>query len=1033
MARYAELHAHSAFSFLDGANQPEELVRSAKELGLHALALTDHDGLYGVVRFAQAAQEVGLATIFGAELNVDGGHLVILARGVEGYRKLSRTIALKKLAQKKKEPCRYALSELGEQADDAWVVLTGCGQGRVRQAMGTGPHHWDVDAGQKELEKLVATFGVDNVAVELTHDQIPGEESRLEAMVHLANQVGVKTVATGGVHCATVKSWPLATVLASTQAGVPLDELQGQLRPAPQVMRSAQEMHALHHRWAYALETSIDISQQCSFDLNLVSPGLPPFPVPQGHTESTWLKKLTYQGAKQRYGSPSHAPQAYELIEHELRTIAELGFCGYFLIVHEIMEFCQERDILCQGRGSAANSAVCFALGITAVDAVKHKLLFERFLSPGRSGPPDIDIDIEADRREEVIQFVYSRYGRHHAAQVANVISYRMRSALRDTARALGYDPGQQEAWSKSLERGQPLTPDIPPVVADIAQQLLTLPRHLGVHPGGMVICDRPVIDVVPVEWATKPGRTVVQWDKDDCADAGLVKFDLLGLGMLTALKKAFGMIRRLTGEEIGLHSIPQEDPKVYDLLCAADTVGVFQVESRAQIATLPRLQPRNFYDLVVEVALIRPGPIQGQSVHPYIERARGRQPVTYDHPLLKPALEKTLGVPLFQEQLMNIAIDVAGFSPSEADQLRRAMSAKRSMERMDALKQRLFQGMFDRGISRDVAEKIFTKLKGFADFGFPESHAFSFAYLVYASAWVKVYHPEVFYAALLASQPMGFYSPASLVEDARRRGVVVKRAGVDCSGVEAEVHKKDNQLCVQLGLAPIRGIGKNTAEVIVAQRLKRSFTGMGDLIRRCDLNKSQVESLATAGALACFEHSRRAAMWSAGGHIHTREVKHKNFHQGVLPLEIGTHAPSLPPMDDHTLAVADVWASGVSPDSYPTQFVRSTLTSQGVATVAEVHKLPNKTRAYVAGVVTHRQRPATSRGVTFLSIEDETGLLNVICPQPVWNRYRTVARMAPAVIIRGMVEQADGVCNVVAETFQHLPLRVPTVSRDFH
>src|SRR5699024_1926792 len=755
---------------------------------------------------------------------------------------------------------------------------------------------------------------------------------------------------------------------------------------------------------------------------------------------------------------------AYATIARELEIITALDFPGYFLIVHEIVEFCRSQGILCQGRGSAANSAVCFALGITAVDAVQHQMLFERFLSPGRSGPPDLDLDIEADRREEVIQHVYARYGRTHAAQVANVISYRPKSAVRDAARAFGHDPGQQDAWSKQIERWGSLAGEevgAPDQVVEIAEQMLRLPRHLGIHSGGMVLCDRPVIDVCPVEWATMPGRTVLQWDKDDCADAGLVKFDLLGLGMLTALRLACEEIERTEGLSRGLHSLPQEDPGVYDLLCAADTVGAFQLECRAQMATLPGLEPRTFYDIVVEVALIRPGPIQGDAVHPYINRRNGREPVTYLHPLLEPALAKTLGVPLFQEQLMQIAIDVASFSAAEADQLRRAMGSKRSVERMEALHARLLEGMAGNGVPREVAEQIFEKLKAFADFGFPESHAFSFAYLVYASAWLKVHHPEAFYAGLLAAQPMGFYSPQTLVADARRRGVVVRRASVVASGVQARVERgsaeeqaddggpavrepltgargagedaDDGPLAVRLGLAPVRGIGEKAAERLVQARAEAPFTDLADLARRVRLSAAQLEALATAGALEDLGHQRREGLWLAGALAAESGTRHGRWIAEPLPLTaVGTSVPDLPAMDQVSTAVADVWATGVSVDSFPTQFRREDLDAGGVLPVADVPAAGHGNRVRVAGVVTHRQRPATAAGVTFLSLEDETGLLNVICSAGLWQRYRQVVRSSAALVVRGVVEGADGVTNLMADQVTELSLRVPSRSRDF-
>ncbi|WP_163542257.1 error-prone DNA polymerase [Occultella kanbiaonis] len=1103
---YAELHAHSAFSFLDGASQPEELAIEAAGLGLSAMAITDHNGLYGVVRFAEAARTLELPTLYGAELSLDapvrptgmpdppGTHLLVLARGAEGYRRLSRSIANAHLASGKKGEAHYRLGELADLAAGNWLVLTGCRKGAVRRALEPEPGRFDLAAARTELDVLTGHFGAENVVVEITDSGAPLDSVRCDALAELAAAARLPVVATGAVHCASPADQPLADVLAAVRARSTLAELDGWLPPSAAHVRAPAEMYARHATRPEAVAMSVELAQQCAFDLRLVAPNLPPHPVPPGHTEATWLRHLTYEGALDRYGPPEapRLPGAYATIERELDIIIDLDFPGYFLIVHEIVDFCRRNDILCQGRGSAANSAVCYALGITAVDAVQHKLLFERFLSPGRSGPPDIDVDIESRRREEVIQFVYERYGRTHAAQVANVISYRPRSAIRDAAKAFGYDAGQQDAWSKGIERWGSLRPSpspggtggtddtgeriselerrrrdgpwtpspevvaaaddagggdldgIPAEVVDMAERMLRLPRHLGIHSGGMVLCDRPVIDVCPVEWATMPGRTVLQWDKDDCADAGLVKFDLLGLGMLTALRLAFTWVRDLEGVDVGLHSLPQEDPAVYDLLCAADTVGVFQVESRAQMATLPRLQPREFYDIVVEVALIRPGPIQGNSVHPYINRARGREEITYLHPLLEPALSKTLGVPLFQEQLMQIAIDVADFSAAEADQLRRAMGSKRSAEKMEALHARLLAGMAVKGISVEIGEQIFDKLKAFSDFGFPESHAFSFAYLVYASSWLKVHHPEAFYAGLLAAQPMGFYSPQSLVADARRRGVRVERADVAFSQVQACVERVDGGgLVVRLGLAPVRGIGEKGAERIVAAREAAPLRDLADLARRVRLSAAQLEALATAGALDSFGHSRREALWLAGAlaaESGTSTLVRSGDGQQVLravqePLPftaVGIDLPTLPGMDEVTTAVADVWATGVSTDSFPTEFLRTDLDARGVVRVTDVPGAESGTRLRVAGVVTHRQRPSTAGGVTFLSLEDETGLLNVICTQGLWGRYRRVARTSAALVVRGTVETADGVTNLMADSITALSLRVASTSRDF-
>ncbi len=599
----------------------------------------------------------------------------------------------------------------------------------------------------------------------------------------------------------------------------------------------------------------------------------------------------------------------------------------------------------------------------------------------------------------------------------------------------------------------------IPGPVLDLAERLLRLPRHLGVHPGGMVLCDRPVLDVCPVEWARMPGRTVLQWDKDDCAEAGLVKFDLLGLGMLSALRYAFAFVAETEGEALTLHGLPQEDPRVYDLLCAADTIGVFQVESRAQMVTLPRLRPRRFYDIVVEVALIRPGPIQGGSVHPYIARARGREEVTYLHPLLEPALKKTLGVPLFQEQLMQMAMDACGFDGTLADQLRRAMGSKRSPERMEALRARALVGMHERGIDPDTAHAIFDKLRAFADFGFPESHAFSFAYLVYASAWLKVHKPAAFYAGLLAAQPMGFYSPQSLAADARRHGVTVLRPCVARSDVLARVERReegrarpeearedfsalvdaDPALAVRMGLASVRGIGADAASAIVRAREEAPFTDLRDMARRVRVAKDgaigvggerglsvpQWEALATAGALESFGVTRREGLWASGALALEGP--------GSLPgTAVGVDAPTLPGMSDVEMAVADVWASGVSADAYPTAFVRERLDAAGALRVAEVFARGEGERVVVGGVVTHRQRPPTAKGVTFLSLEDETGALNVVCSPGAWRRFQAVARRSPALVVRGRIERADGATNLTAEHLAPLSLKIPTSSRDF-
>ncbi|WP_236683395.1 error-prone DNA polymerase [Demequina sediminicola] len=1123
-AEYAELHAHSSFSFLDGASQPEEMVAEAGRLGLSALALTDHDGLYGAVRAANAARSIGMPAVFGAELHLGapetpggppvldppsgrpdprGSHLLVIARGARGYSRLSHAIGMAHLATGEKGLARYTVEELADTGAGEFLVLTGCRKGVVRRALsGVGVPGASALSGavtpagfaeaRREIDRLTSLFGRDNVAVEITDHGDPFDSERNDALSDLAFDAQVPLVATTNAHYATERDADLAAAMAAVRSRSSLDDMDGWLPGgAGSHLRSAAEMLSRHPRHAHAVPAAARLAAECTFDLNLVAPNLPPYPVPEGHTEASWLREEVRRGAYARYGPPheERVKGAWKQLEHELNVIEALDFPGYFLIVHDIVSFCREQDILCQGRGSAANSAVCYALGVTAVDAVTHGLLFERFLAPERDGPPDIDVDIESDRREEVIQYVFRRFGRINAAMVANVIQYRPRSAIRDAAKALGYDVGQQDAWSKSIDRWgdlrvsesqheewaarqrdatwpEPTPPQdidhIPEPVVSLAERFMRLPRHLGIHPGGMVLCDRPVIDVCPVEWARMPGRTVLQWDKDDCADAGLVKFDLLGLGMLSALRYAFGFIRDTQGEEWGLHTLPQEDPEVYDLLCAADTVGVFQVESRAQMATLPRLRPRRFYDIVIEVALIRPGPIQGGSVHPYISRARGREPVTYLHPLLERSLGKTLGIPLFQEQLMQMAMDCAGFDGALADQLRRAMGSKRSPERMEELRARFMVGAHDNGITADVAAQIFEKLKAFSDFGFPESHSYSFAYLVYASSWLKVHQPAAFYAGLLAAQPMGFYSPQSLAADARRHGQVVLRPCVKQSYALARVERLsrpyetpgevredmavlthvDRHLAVRMGLASIKTLGREAADAIVAAREDGPFRSLTDMARRVrvrpagvsgqgglapskGLTVAQWEALATAGALESLGVTRREGLWAAGGLAKEGP--------DTLPDAVpGMQAPMLPGMSVVEEAVADVWASGVSTDSYPTVFVREGLNAQGVLTVSEVLSHEAERRVSVAGVVTHRQRPGTAKGVTFISLEDETGFLNVVCSVGVWKRFKAVARRSAALVIRGRIERADGATNLIAEHLAALSLAVPAKSRDF-
>ena len=1038
---YAELHCRSNFSFLTGASHPEHLVEVASALGLDALAMTDRNGVYGIVRFAEAARAVGLPTVFGVEIDCGAfGEIVLLSRGASGYGPMVRAVSEGQLAGKKGAPV-FMVDAIAHRVNQQCVVLTGgYGGAVVRALIQHGPA-----VAESTLRQLVESFGRDNVLVELWDHGDPIDAVRNDQLVQIAHRVGVECVATNNVMYAVPAQHRVATALAAVQNRCGLDEIDYRLPPAATAyLRSEAEMHRRFVRYPGVVERACVIAREIAFDLSLVAPKLPPFPCPDGHDEMSFLRALVQEGAQKRYGAKPDAGQedlslrsrAWRTIDHELAIIESLGFAGYFLVVWDIVRFCAERGILCQGRGSAANSAVCFSLGITKADAVSLGLLFERFLSPERDGPPDIDIDIESGRREEVIQYVYQRHGRLHAAQVANVITYRSRSAVRDMARALGYSPTQQDAWSKQVDAwsdiavtAQHSEHDIPDLVLEMASHVEHMPRHLGIHSGGMVMCDRPIVEVCPVEWARMENRSVLQWDKDDCAAAGLVKFDLLGLGMLSALSRSIALIREHRGYELDLAQLPQEDD-VYAMLCRADTVGVFQVESRAQMSTLPRIKPRRFYDLVVEIALIRPGPIQGGSVHPYIRRRNGVEPVTYLHPLLENSLAKTLGVPLFQEQLMQMAIDVAGFTANEADQLRQAMGSKRSTARMEKLKTRLYGGMAERGIAGPIADEIFDKMSAFAHYGFPESHSVSFAYLVYSSAWIKLYEPAIFCAALLNSQPMGFWSSHTLVRDARRHGVVVHTPDINASSDVATVIHDPNShgaLAIRMGISSVRGIGGDLGRRIAESGPYESLEHLSRMVPQ--VSRSQMEALATAGAFTeSFGVDRRDALWEAGAYGH--RPQHGQDHlDKIMGLNAIPHLPGMAPIEE---AIADLWATGVSPNGHPTVFVREQLFAKGVLCADQLLTAQHNARVLVAGVVTHRQRPMTARGMTFISLEDETGLINVVCSKGCWMRHRAVARDASALLVRGRLEYADGVVNIIAESLSPLFVGATVPSRDF-
>ena len=1113
---YAELHAHSSFSFLDGASSPTELVEEAERLGLHALAVTDHDGLYGIVRFAEAAEQTGVKTIFGAELSLElpapqsgvpdpaGSHLLVLAAGEEGYHRLAGALTHAQLAGREKGRPHYDLDDLAERSGGHWAVLTGCRKGVVRQALLTAGQQ----AATRELNELVERFG--RVYVELTDHGHPLDSTHNDALAMIAERAGVPLVATGNVHYATPAKHQLAQAVAAIRANRSMDSLDGWLPAAGTAfLRSGAEMRDRFGRYPGAVERTVELADELAFPLRRAKPALPKQQVPEGHTPMSRLRELVWEGAAEKYRPLDQDKR--QRIEHELDVIGAKDFPGYFLIVHDIVKEARSRGILCQGRGSAASSAVCYVLGITAVDAIFYNLPFERFISSLRDEEPDIDVDFDSERREEIIQWVFDTYGRERAAQVCNVIQYRPKNAVRDIAKALGYGPGQQDAFARQIERWDALAEqgaddgDIPAQVRQLATELLKAPRHLGIHSGGMVLTERPVGEVVPIEHARMKDRTVIQWDKDDAAWMGLVKFDLLGLGMLAALQYCFDLIHASTGEKWDLSRLPREEQAVYDMLCRADSIGVFQVESRAQMGLLPRLQPRKFYDLVIEIALIRPGPIQGGAVHPFVRRKLRREPVTYPHPKLEPVLKRTLGVPIFQEQLMQMAMVIGECSGEDADLLRRAMGSKRGVERIESVKDRLYEGMARNGLTGEPADIIYKQIVAFANFGFAESHSLSFALLVYASSWIKLHYPAAFLAGLLRAQPMGFYSPETLTADARRHDVEVRRPNLLRSGVhptlepitppiptadpassvtpapppsvipaqagisplemsatgipafagmteraggldtcladndegnpvfdpsapdESAAHRRDGNFVVRLGLAGVRGIGEEVAKRIVAEReAGGDYVSMEDLARRAGLTEKQLSTLATSGAFECLQLTRRQALWRAG----TAALDQA----GTLP---GTIAPLQPPLfrepTGFEVLADDLWSTSVSVDDHVISHLRDRLTPLGVLTSAELRTTESGRRVKVAGLVTHRQRPSTASGITFMNLEDEYGLINVICSPVVWSRHRQVARGSSALIIRGTLERSpEGVTNLLAERLEPLLVGIKHSSRDF-
>ncbi len=1074
--RYVELHTASAFSFLDGASQPEDLVERAAELELPAVALTDRNGVYGMPRFHKAAKEAGLRALVGAEVvladssqakpkkrttrreasrqSIEGERLTLLVRDRQGYRNLCKMITAAGRGRPKGDP-RVTWPLLQAHADGLHCLTGGPEGPLARRLTDGGP-----DAGRQFLERLTAVFD-GRLHVELQRHRLRREEHRNQALIELARRLRLPLIATNGTRYARPDDKTLYDIVTCIRHHTHLDAAGRILdRHRERHLKGADEMAKLFRDLPGAVEETLALAEQLRFTLEDLGYRFPEYPLPAGETTASYLRQVTWNAARVRF-RPFTA-RAQRQIEKELAVIEKLELAGYFLIVWDIVRFCQRESILAQGRGSAANSAVCYALSITAVDPVKMDLLFERFLSEERGEWPDIDLDLPSGaQREKVIQHVYERYGPHGAGMTANVITYRDKLAAREVGKALGFSAEQVGRLSKQLgrfrydvSRGDEKSLPVELRAAgfdpeerrvghfmELWERIQHTPRHLGQHSGGMVIAAGRLDEVVPLEPAAMPGRVVVQWDKDDCADLGIIKVDLLGLGMLNALEEAVPLIREHQGIHVELGHLPPDDPKVFAMIRKADTVGVFQIESRAQMASLPRNSPRTFYDLVIQVAIIRPGPIVGGMVHPYFERRQGREPVRYLHPDLEPILKRTLGIPLFQEQLLRIAMAAAGFTGGEAEELRRAMGFKRSMDRMQSIEKRLRQGMTKRGIVGTTQDQIVQSITSFALYGFPESHAASFALIAYASAYLKAHHPTAFLISLLNAWPMGFYHPATLIKDAQRHGVRIRPVDVHHSrwrctwedvdgpppkdGPEAlPPGVKPAAGSVRLGLRFLRGLRAEVGQAIVAARDRRPFDSVEDLSSRLQLRYDDIDRLAYSGALAGFGLTRRQALW---------QVSRLSRPAGPLFEQEPYGAPSpLPEMSELRETVADYQSTGLTLGPHPVAYARGNLKDYGVVPTAELEKIPAGTRVRFAGSVIVRQRPGTANGMLFVTLEDETGMAQALVTAELLQENRQVIVSSPGLVIEGIVQRKDGSMSVKAERFWPIERLSETPSHDW-
>jgi error-prone DNA polymerase len=1053
MRTYVPLWVKSNFSFLEGASHPGELVERAHELGLPAVALTDRDGVHGLVRAFVRARDLGQKLLHGAQVSVGSlqrlADVVRLGNALEhSATPLQRVVLLAENREGYGRLCR--LLTLGRQRCPKGQSLVTpeevCNMGEGLIALTPDP---DL------LEALMANYKgrlYGMVARHHEHADLPQErDMRIQG-----EQLGVPLVAANEVLYHSPARRPLQDILTCIRTSATLSKAGRRIRSnAEHGLRSAHDMKSLFADDVSLLDRTLEVAERCSFSFSQLRYVYPGEQLPEGKSQQDWLRELTLTGACERYG----APLPHELsdavrrqLESELELIDELDYGGYFLTMWEIVQFCRRESILCQGRGSAANSAVCYCLGITAIDPIHMDLLFERFLSRNRSEPPDIDLDIEHERREEVIQWVYKRYGRRHAAMVANVIRYRARSAVRDVGKALALPQTALDRLSKQMGhyadgleastlQAAGLDPESPihTHFLKLVSEIQDFPRHLSIHPGGFILGSDPVDTIVPIEAASMENRTVIQWDKYDVEDLGLFKVDLLGLGAMTHLRKAFALLRDRCDLELSMATIPPDDPATYDMLCKGDTVGVFQVESRAQMAMLPRLAPRKFYDLVIEVAIVRPGPIQGGMVHPYLRRRQGKEEIELPHPALDKVLGKTLGVPIFQEQVMKLAVAVADYTPGEADQLRRDMAAWRSSGRIEGHRLRLISRMRANGITQEFAERVFEQIRGFGEYGFPESHAASFALIAYATAYLRRHHPAVFSCALLNSLPMGFYSAATIVEDAKRRGVEVRPIDARCSQWDCTLERTHaGRWAIRMGLRFVQGLGARQREKLErASRADGHFRDLDEFVRRTGLNRKSLVALGEAGAFESFTRDatqggekleRRDALW------HVRGIAKRA--DDSLPLPDSTPSPSFRDLTRNETILWDYRSSVHSTRGHPMDCVRPLLDAQRIPNAQGIRAAKHGRRVRYVGMVICRQRPGTASGVTFFTLEDETGFVNLVVWRHVFERFAILAKTASILGVDGEIQSAEGVVHLVADRLWEPDFELQPEgqrSRDFH